>query len=145
MLFEAPAPTHSVPASVVAQSCLHSRSPEPGSSEHLQGTSRSSRSLSSSLHMHAAEKPFWQSKPSMACTSWTRGEYPRRVAAREMRDSWDEGGFEVRSSRFSELRTSDRAFLAYLPLHALRLRDAGGIFQHPAHAGHRTDHAPPHS
>jgi len=56
----------------------------------------------------------------MACTAWTRGEHPRRIAAREMRDWWDEGGFEVRSSRFSELRTSDRAFLACLALHAPR-------------------------
>jgi len=38
----------------------------------------------------------------MACTSRTRGEHPRRIAARDWRDG---RGFEVRSSRFSGLRT----------------------------------------
>ncbi len=38
----------------------------------------------------------------MACTSRTRGEHPRRIAARDWRDG---RGFDIRSSRFSELRT----------------------------------------
>ena len=45
--------------------------------------------------------------------------------------------FEGRSSGFREtsnpeLRTSDRAFLAYLARHAPRFMDAGGLFQHSA-------------
>src|SRR5713101_9894981 len=41
----------------------------------------------------------------MENTCGTTGEQFRRIAERDWRDGRDEGGFEVRSSRFSELRT----------------------------------------
>src|SRR5437899_3219329 len=40
--------------------------------------------------------------------------------------------FEVFGTSNSELRTSDRAFLACLSIHASRSMAAGGLFQHPA-------------
>ena len=36
---------------------------------------------------------------------WDNGRIPRRIAERDSRDGRDEGEFEIRSSRFSELRT----------------------------------------
>lgn len=55
------------------------------------------------------------------------------VGARGSRDERDERGLEVRSSRFSKLRTSDRAFLSCLARLVRRaLESAGGLFQHPA-------------
>ena len=68
---------------------------------------------------------------------WDNKSTPRRIAGRDRRVRRDEGEFEVRSSRFSELsnpelRTSDSAFLACLALRAARSMAAGGVFQHPA-------------
>ena len=56
----------------------------------------------------------------MENTCGTTGEQFRRIAERDWRVGRDEGEFEVRSSRVSELRTSDHAFLACLVTQAPR-------------------------
>ena len=51
-------------------------------------------------------------KKIIVCQLYAAGETRAMRDERERRDERDGGGFEVRSSRFAELRTSSRAFLA---------------------------------
>src|SRR5207245_1743544 len=60
--------------------------------------------------------------------SETKGKRTSRIAARDRRDRRDGRRFEVRSSRFSEIRTSCRAFLARLALHAPRFVAMADLF-----------------
>jgi hypothetical protein len=62
---------------------------------------------------------------------WGNRTRPRRIAVRDWWDGRDEGGFEVRSSRFSELRTPN---FGSRPSRASRTTVCGadGLFQYPA-------------
>jgi hypothetical protein len=73
----------------------------------------------------------------MENTCGTTGEQFRRIAERDWRVGRDEGEFEVRSSRFSELRTPNfGSRLSRMSRDSsAAVSGAGGIFQHPVRGG----------